>query len=58
MTMGSILNENDRSAIVNRMRSLSVSSTGRWGTMDVTAMLKHLSPVGADDRWGAVRALR
>ena len=40
--MGSILNENDRSAIVNRMRSLSESSTGRWGSMDVTAMLKHL----------------
>ena len=42
MTMGSILNENDRSAIVNRMRSLSVSSTGRWGSMDVTEMLKHV----------------
>ena len=40
--MRSILNENDRAAIVNRMRSLSASSTRRWGSMDVTAMLKHL----------------
>ncbi len=40
--MGSILNETDRAAIVNRMRSLSPSSTRRWGTMDVTGMLKHL----------------
>lgn len=40
--MRSILNEADRAAIVNRMRSLSVSSTARWGTMDVAAMLQHL----------------
>ena len=40
--MGSIHNESDRAAIVNRMRSLTTSSTRRWGTMDVTAMLKHL----------------
>jgi len=40
--MGSILNESDRAAIVNRMRALSTSSTRRWGTMDVTGMLKHL----------------
>ena len=40
--MGSIPNEGDRSAIVSRMRSLSASSTGRWGTLDVAAMLKHL----------------
>ena len=40
--MGSILNENDRSAIVNRVQSLSASSTGRWGSMDVTRMLRHL----------------
>ena len=40
--MGSILNETDRAAICNRMRSLSISSTGRWGSMDVTRMLKHL----------------
>ena len=40
--MGSILNETDRAAIGNRMRSLSTSSTRRWGSMDVTGMLKHL----------------
>ncbi len=40
--MGSILNESDRAAIVSRVQSLSVSSTGRWGTMDVTGMLQHL----------------
>lgn len=40
--MGSILNETDRAAIVNRMRLLSTSSTRLWGTMDVTGMLKHL----------------
>ena len=40
--MGSILNEADRNAISNRVRSLSVSSTRRWGSMDVTGMLQHL----------------
>ena len=40
--MGSILNETDRAAITNRLRSLSISSTRRWGSMDVTSMLKHL----------------
>lgn len=40
--MGSILNNDERAAIVNRLRSLSVSSTRRWGSMDVTGMLKHL----------------
>lgn len=40
--MGSILNEGDRNAISSRVRSLSVSSTRRWGTMDVTGMLQHL----------------
>ena len=40
--MGSILNEGDRSEIISRVRSLSLSSTGRWGTMDVTGMLQHL----------------
>ena len=40
--MGTILNENDRSAIVSRMQALSASSTGRWGTLDVTSMLRHL----------------
>ena len=40
--MGSILNEQDRAAIERRLRSLSVSSTRRWGSMDVVAMLEHL----------------
>src|SRR6185369_12285912 len=40
--MGSILNEDDRAAILTRMRSLSESSTGRWGTLDVGGMLQHL----------------
>ena len=40
--MGSILNERDRTAIVNRVRSLSVSSKGQWGSMDVVGMLRHL----------------
>ena len=42
MTMGSILNDADRAAITGRLRSLSASSTRRWGNMDVTGMLKHL----------------
>ena len=40
--MGTILNESDRAAIGNRVRSLSVSSTARWGKMDVAGMLRHL----------------
>lgn len=40
--MGSILNDGDRAAIVSRMQSLSVSSTRRWGSMDVACMLQHL----------------
>ena len=40
--MGSILNEVDRTEIGNRLRSLSVSSNRRWGSMDVVAMLHHL----------------
>lgn len=40
--MGSILNERDRAEICNRMRSLSVSSAGRWGSMNVVNMLQHL----------------
>ena len=40
--MGSILNESDRAAICSRMRSLSASSTARWGKMSVTEMLEHL----------------
>lgn len=40
--MGSILNESDRAEIDRRMRSLSASSTGRWGSLDVVGMLQHL----------------
>jgi hypothetical protein len=40
--MGTILNEGDRAEIVRRLQSLSASSTGRWGSMDVVAMLQHL----------------
>ena len=40
--MGSILNQTDRTEICNRMRSLSESSTRRWGTLDVAGMLQHL----------------
>ena len=40
--MGSILNESERTAICNRLRSLSASSTARWGQMNVTGMLQHL----------------
>jgi hypothetical protein len=40
--MGSILNESDRAGISSRVRSLSDSSTARWGRMNVTAMLQHL----------------
>lgn len=40
--MGSILNESDRAKICSRMRSLSASSTARWGGMSVTEMLQHL----------------
>jgi Protein of unknown function (DUF1569) len=40
--MRSILNECDRAAIRSRVQSLSVSSTGLWGSMEVADMLKHL----------------
>lgn len=40
--MGSILNQNDREVIGARLRSLSDSSTARWGKMSVTRMLHHL----------------
>ncbi len=41
--MGTILDESDRAAIVSRVQSLSSSSTGRWGSLDVTGMLNHLN---------------
>jgi hypothetical protein len=40
--MGSILNEKDRASILNRLRSLSVSSSARWGQLSVAGMLQHL----------------
>lgn len=40
--MRSILNEGDRAEIGSRVRSLSASSTGRWGSMGVAGMLQHL----------------
>ena len=40
--MGSILNERDRAEIGSRVRSLTESSTRRWGSMDVVSMLQHL----------------
>jgi hypothetical protein len=40
--VGSILNAGDRAEISGRLRSLSASSTARWGRMNVTGMLQHL----------------
>ena len=40
--MRSILKEGDRAAIGSRVRSLSASSTARWGSMEVAGMLQHL----------------
>lgn len=40
--MGSVLNDVQREEILTRLRSLSESSTRRWGTLDVTGMLLHL----------------
>jgi hypothetical protein len=40
--MRSILNESDRAEIISRLQSLSVSSSGRWGSLDVAGMLQHL----------------
>ena len=40
--MRSILNDGDRAEIGGRVRSLSGSSTSRWGSMSVAGMLQHL----------------
>ena len=40
--MGSILNEVDRTAIRERIASVTSASVPRWGRMDVRAMLTHL----------------
>src|SRR5262245_56673214 len=41
--MRSILNKADRAEINSRLGSLAVSSTGRWGRLDVAGMLQHLN---------------
>ena len=40
--MGSILNEEDRRAICQRIATVTSASPARWGRMDATAMLAHL----------------
>ena len=40
--MGSILNDDDRTAILQRISSVTSASTPRWGQMDAKAMLTHL----------------
>jgi hypothetical protein len=40
--MGSILNEADRNAILQRIGSVTSASAPRWGRMDARAMLTHL----------------
>jgi len=40
--MRTILNKDDRAEITARLNSLSVSSTRRWGSLDVAGMLQHL----------------
>src|SRR5215471_10148480 len=42
LTMGSILNESDRTEIISRLNSLSTSSSRQWGSMDVAGMVQHL----------------
>jgi hypothetical protein len=40
--LGSILNDNDRTAICQRIGSVTNASVPRWGQMDAKAMLTHL----------------
>ena len=40
--MGSILNDVDRTAILQRIGSVTSASVPRWGRMDAKAMLTHL----------------
>ena len=40
--MGSILNDADRTAICQRIGTVTAASVPRWGRMDATAMLTHL----------------
>ena len=40
--MGSMLNDDDRATICQRIRSVTSASVPRWGRMDAKAMLTHL----------------
>jgi len=40
--MGSILNDDDRQALLQRISSVTTASAPRWGQMDAKAMLAHL----------------
>jgi hypothetical protein len=40
--VGSILNDDDRTAILRRISSVTSASVPRWGQMDAKAMLTHL----------------
>ena len=40
--MGSILNDDQRTAICQRINSVTIASVPRWGRMDAKAMLTHL----------------
>ena len=40
--MGSILNDDDRAAICQRIGSVTSASVPRWGRMDAKAMFNHL----------------
>jgi len=40
--MGSILNDDDRTAILQRISFVTSASAPRWGQMDAKAMLTHL----------------
>ena len=40
--MGSILNDDDRRAICERLNNVTSASVARWGQMDATSMLAHL----------------
>ena len=41
--VGSILNDADRAAIIQRIGSVTSASVPRWGRMDAKRMLTHLS---------------
>ena len=49
---------NNRAEIVNRMRSLSASSTGRWGSLERSGHVAPSSPVSAHDSGRTSNCLR